>query len=209
MKNLLTYGIKVFTNIAHFFNEREPEEIITNVVVTKEDFVLDVPFAEKDKAKFLGARWNPKIKKWYVPKGQEISKFERWVSESDNVSKITLDPPLYLAVSHRISCWKCSQEHRVLCLSDGKTYFSFVKKIPKSVELILKEKFPTYFFDYSKTVNHKYLMNHCSNCMAKSGDFFLHQEEDSPFWPDDYTGSGEIEMIKLDLNPEEKIEIEL
>ncbi|MEE0732772.1 MAG: DUF5710 domain-containing protein [Acutalibacteraceae bacterium] len=27
---------------------------------------LEVPYSEKDEAKKLGARWNPKVKKWFV-----------------------------------------------------------------------------------------------------------------------------------------------
>lgn len=41
--------------------------------------VLDVPFAEKDAAKALGARWNPQLRKWYVPAGLELSLFSAWL----------------------------------------------------------------------------------------------------------------------------------
>lgn len=40
---------------------------------------LEVPFAEKDEAKQLGARWNPQARKWYVPAGLETSPFSRWL----------------------------------------------------------------------------------------------------------------------------------
>lgn len=41
---------------------------------------LDAPFAEKDKAKALGAWWNPdeEIRRWYVPEGVDRSPFKRW-----------------------------------------------------------------------------------------------------------------------------------
>lgn len=42
---------------------------------------LDVPFLEKELAKELGARWNFKSKKWYVPHGIELTAFERWLPE--------------------------------------------------------------------------------------------------------------------------------
>jgi len=41
---------------------------------------LNVPFAEKDQAKALGARWDPAVKKWYVPEGKAADPFERWHS---------------------------------------------------------------------------------------------------------------------------------
>ncbi len=39
---------------------------------------LDVPFAEKDEAKKLGARWDPAQKTWYVPEGQDSAPFQKW-----------------------------------------------------------------------------------------------------------------------------------
>ena len=44
-------------------------------------FYLTVPFAQKDEAKGLGARWDPARKRWYVPDGVDRGLFERWVSE--------------------------------------------------------------------------------------------------------------------------------
>lgn len=43
--------------------------------------LLKVPYAEKDEAKQLGARWDPKRKKWYVPAGVDSAPFSRWVDE--------------------------------------------------------------------------------------------------------------------------------
>ena len=40
--------------------------------------LLKVPYAEKEEAKQLGARWDPKRKKWYVPAGVDAAPFERW-----------------------------------------------------------------------------------------------------------------------------------
>lgn len=39
---------------------------------------LDVPYAQKDEAKSLGARWDPSKKKWYVPGNLDISVFKKW-----------------------------------------------------------------------------------------------------------------------------------
>ena len=40
---------------------------------------LTVPFAEKDQAKSLGARWNAERKKWYVPAGTDLAEFKKWL----------------------------------------------------------------------------------------------------------------------------------
>ena len=46
----------------------------------KAQVFLNVPFAEKDEAKRLGARWDPARKKWYVPNGVDAGQFSRWTS---------------------------------------------------------------------------------------------------------------------------------
>jgi hypothetical protein len=43
--------------------------------------ILNVPFAEKDQAKGLGARWDATRKKWYVPHGIDVNLFGRWLPD--------------------------------------------------------------------------------------------------------------------------------
>lgn len=43
---------------------------------------LKVPFAEKEEAKALGARWNGERKSWYVPDGKPTEPFARWAAAS-------------------------------------------------------------------------------------------------------------------------------
>ncbi len=47
---------------------------------------LAVPFAEKDAAKALGARWDPALKKWYVTAGKELALFAKWLTDSPAAS---------------------------------------------------------------------------------------------------------------------------
>ena len=42
---------------------------------------LTVPYAEKDEAKALGARWNPTKRRWYVPDGVATAAFEKWAGQ--------------------------------------------------------------------------------------------------------------------------------
>jgi hypothetical protein len=42
---------------------------------------LTVPYAEKDQARELGARWNPTRKRWYVPDGVAAEPFARWLAK--------------------------------------------------------------------------------------------------------------------------------
>ncbi|MFZ2405174.1 MAG: DUF5710 domain-containing protein [Methylobacter sp.] len=43
---------------------------------------LNVPFAQKDDAKALGARWDAIQKKWFVPADKDITLFARWQTGS-------------------------------------------------------------------------------------------------------------------------------
>lgn len=42
---------------------------------------LNVPFLEKDEAKQLGARWNARTKRWYIPQGASPEVFARWLPD--------------------------------------------------------------------------------------------------------------------------------
>lgn len=44
---------------------------------------LNVPYAEKDDARALGARWNPGRKRWYVPDGVDVAPFQKWLAKDD------------------------------------------------------------------------------------------------------------------------------
>lgn len=39
---------------------------------------LTVPYAQKDEAKALGARWDASQKKWYVPPDKDLALFAKW-----------------------------------------------------------------------------------------------------------------------------------
>ena len=41
---------------------------------------LNVPYGEKDEAKSLGAKWDAKVKKWYIDMARdEYVKFSKWI----------------------------------------------------------------------------------------------------------------------------------
>jgi len=50
---------------------------------------LNVPFAQKDEAKALGARWDAVEKKWFVPADKDIMLFARWQAEARPKSTAT------------------------------------------------------------------------------------------------------------------------
>lgn len=57
------------------------EEAISKVSDEKANrYYLTVPFAEKNEARTLGARWDRKAKSWYVPLGHDAGLFSKWVA---------------------------------------------------------------------------------------------------------------------------------
>lgn len=53
------------------------ENTMTNVATEKT--FLAVPFADKDDAKALGARWDKEAKSWYAPEGTDLAPLQRWI----------------------------------------------------------------------------------------------------------------------------------
>ena len=47
-------------------------------MTTKSRFYLNCPYADKDEAKELGARWDNAKRQWFVPDGVDINLFEKW-----------------------------------------------------------------------------------------------------------------------------------
>jgi exodeoxyribonuclease VII large subunit len=56
---------------------------------------LKVPFAEKDLAKFQGARWDQANQTWYAPPGADLERLKRWLPRG--VSQAPPDPILPFA----------------------------------------------------------------------------------------------------------------
>jgi hypothetical protein len=56
-----------------------PTAATANPRVATADTPLNVPFADKDQAKALGATWQPDQKRWVVPKGRDLALFQSWL----------------------------------------------------------------------------------------------------------------------------------
>lgn len=81
---------------------------------------LVVPFAEKDEAKSLGARWDATKKSWYAPQNVDVTVFKRWlppgfdaaapavVAVKDSAKPFTTKPkdPDFMAYSGTTPPWE-------------------------------------------------------------------------------------------------------
>lgn len=167
---------------------------------------LNVPYAEKDEAKALGARWNAKAKKWYtdVPR-EEYIKFAKWIlRDTDDVIIAT---EYIFIVEGQQPCWKCGKSTRVIGLGiseavhifdcgEGPEFELLENYVDPGEELHLawtdyEENIPpklrkylmkTYSVrtGYSNTLKQKCFANHCDHCGALQGNWFLFDEPDSP-----------------------------
>lgn len=54
---------------------------------------LRVPFAEKDEAKRLGARWDPANKTWYVRDVENLAAFAHWLPSPADAAATTVAKP--------------------------------------------------------------------------------------------------------------------
>ena len=191
--------------------------------------IIDVPYAEKNEAKSLGAKWNPNFKKWYVEERKNYYKFEKWIlGNKENVS--ILCDYFYIVEGTHI-CFKCNKPTKVIGFGvknffevfDSKEYdnednFCYYDDIihiashiePLSKDLLdkLKEKY-NYFESYSKTVNASYLANHCLNCKAIQGEFFLFGEVDTPFFVDSIEKAKKLKLYKIPLENDLIVDLDI
>jgi hypothetical protein len=64
---------------------------------------LNVPFAQKDEAKALGARWDAAKKEWFVPADKDITLFARWQPQPDSLESTTTSKSRSQAASTKTS----------------------------------------------------------------------------------------------------------
>lgn len=162
---------------------------------------LNVPYQEKDEAKKLGAKWNPKIKKWYVEGSYEkYPKFSKWLLKDFDEAIIATEY-IYI-IEGQQTCWKCKRPTRVIGLGLGETVYIFFDEfdnlccedsddelhlawvdneedIPPKLLHYLKKTYSVKT-GYSKTLGEKCFANHCDSCGAMQGNWFLFDEPDSP-----------------------------
>jgi hypothetical protein len=173
---------------------------------------LRVPFAEKDEAKRLGAKWDPSAKVWYAPDGIDLVSFERWLPQD---ATGTLSAPSYSLARSEKSCWKCGDRTEVFCIllpagfnkrqsgtADwipvrSPAFLSYLTLLSQPVDERIKTLAPGYRMTYSAKAGRSYWMNHCQRCDIKQGDFDLHCEPNGAFLPLDPTHAQRISLLQI------------
>ena len=173
---------------------------------------LDVPFAEKEEAKSLGARWDPGRKTWYVPASLSPQPFERWLPAPEDLGDTLLLPSVY-SVEAKAACWKCDRSSRVATVAaesflmrdepgqlvEPDLYlFSEIEYMPRALVEAMREVNPGYRKRFSKTAGAAYYMYHCA-CGAQLGDFYMHSEPGGAFFPTTLEAARAILLRGLEI----------
>lgn len=187
---------------------------------------LDVPYEEKDEAKALGARWDARLKKWYIKNRDDYRYVLKWVMDEEEDEGIILFDHFYLVEGKR-KCYRCKRETPVIAFGADEfyvvyddsvteriygleTYCNEIHIISDIVQLskdfldYLNRKY-NYRMGYSKTTDRSYMTNHCTNCNAIQGDYYLHGEVDSPFFIDSIDKAKSLKIYRIPLDHDYKV----
>ena len=156
---------------------------------------LNVPYDEKDKAKQIGAQWDPAAKRWYLWDYKKIPNVSPWLASIDN---IYITEHIYIVEASRF-CWNCKKSISVFSIGADKFVcntehswkfypafylFNGITKYSDALNKILSiATNNTFKLSYSRTVAKSYLMTNCEYCHRVQGNNFLYDEYDAVFAP--------------------------
>lgn len=183
---------------------------------------LNVPFAQKDEARQLGAKWDAGGKTWYVPEGILPHPFTRWIPRPHVVN---LRADYFFLARTGDYCWKCGKATWVYAvyfdqqptiiegreMVDGELqeiyshpfygpgFASGLTWVNEAAVAAIQELAPLWRLDHSEKALAKYFMNHCMMCQAKHGDFAMFVEPQSPFHPIDDAHRESIKLRSIEV----------
>lgn len=120
---------------------------------------------------------------------------------------IKIHPPLYLA-SATMDCWKCGAEMPAITLispnnsedQGGAAILTNIHQMPDLLLQAIQARCPSFKLKYSKMAGSEYYANTCPKCGVITGDFYLHAEPGSPFFPTDEADAAELTIEELPLS---------
>lgn len=170
-------------------------------------FYFNVPYSEKEEVKALGARWNPKVKKWYITSSKEnYIKFAKWIMADVGRAIIATD---YIYIIEGVNnCWKCGCPQTVVGIGVGKHYNLYedstgqvqiepswefeeygdeihvgwsgdASDFPPKLFRYLTENYSVKYC-YSYTRGDSAFANYCKECKSLQGNWYLFNEPGSP-----------------------------
>lgn len=181
--------------------------------------LLDVPFSEKDKAKSLGAKWNPKLKKWYVLEPKNYFKFKKWIGsvyDENADDNLIICNHLYVATTE-IKCFKCENNTTIIGFGiDDYVYITygeytfksfydysvrdihfagFIEGVPKYINEIFLKKYKNIFNKRIKSIDN--FQNYCQHCGAVLNDWYIFKKVGAPFCITSIEQIKQLESINI------------
>jgi len=167
---------------------------------------MNIPYADKDKAKSLGAKWDGDLKKWYYQGAvEDYLKFAGWIAGGSEIATIAFEY-LHILEGTR-TCFRCGKdttvvalgvgEHAVIYLNDEDKYEIAVREdlvgVGECVHLAWvdsEEDIPPALLKYLKAhynvktgvskIAGECFANHCQHCGVIQGNNYVMDEVDSP-----------------------------
>lgn len=148
---------------------------------------LDVPYADKDRVKVLGARWDHHARRWYVPAGADLAPFADWLATTPPELPDGPTVPAGVVLFPQ-QCYRCGA--MTTCVAgvvidaglggdpDGFIPFSeiagyLVQLLP--AELLARFGVGRIGFRRSSVRPEGYIANGCRACDTIMGEFYLEE----------------------------------
>ena len=165
---------------------------------------MNVPYAQKEEAKALGAKWDANVKKWfYEGEVKNFPKFGKWILENEEECIIAYEN--LCIIEGKQTCYKCKKETRVIGLGirehsklrlsdeyiiddpddtsevEDEIFLAWVTSETDIPPLLLRymKKHYNVKTGFSNQVG-KCFANHCEHCGSIQGNYHLFYGENSP-----------------------------
>lgn len=154
------------------------------------------PGTDSEQMEALGARWEPQLGSWV------LDHFSPWVDTTPVAQWMPSHVSSYFYLAQSMtSCWKCkktipvvavllppetlgwNQDDQTWSYSNVPVWASQLSRVTKGTAKLLAAKAPNLRLAYAKMSNSTYYANHCPDCGALQGQYFLFQEPGGAFFP--------------------------
>lgn len=181
---------------------------------------IDVPWEQKEFAKRMGAKWDSKAKRWYVPEGVDPAPFHRWTPKQaleavGEAGDLAIHASRFALLHGEVPCWKCKETTPVSAFflngyseaddesaerieSGEQAVIHGVVGLSPEVSALIKQEAPWMRPGFSKTRDHTYLAPHCQHCDALQGAWFM-SEPGAPFFPQSPQEAARLRVQWFDI----------
>jgi|LUME01.1.fsa_nt_gb hypothetical protein len=185
LKGLLTGNTKVTCDVQRSISKRSKVDLELSSILLARKYIY-VPFHEKEEAKALGARWDKSARRWYIPEGREVKRFQRWL-DPHTLHEVFIRPPLYI-ISTTCHCWKCFSPTKVSTLASfgfggALITYGYIEGGNFELEDVLLTPHLGFEKRYSRTLKSAYFTVPCKECNSIQGDNFIIFDSDAPLTP--------------------------